>query len=81
MLKICNKGHITGYRHCGTCGTEDVGNVAVRVVISAAEQEHRNALDLAHRTLQAVYGPPKRSRGPYASFDRRKTRRRQVRGR
>lgn len=24
MLKICANGHLTGYRHCGTCGTDEV---------------------------------------------------------
>lgn len=23
-LKICKNGHVTGYRHCATCGTDNV---------------------------------------------------------
>jgi hypothetical protein len=25
MIKICKKGHLTGFRHCGTCGADTEG--------------------------------------------------------
>ena len=52
-IKLCTNGHITGYRHCATCGTEKVRTVkGPSGRFPALGKKQKRAIDAAARKAE-----------------------------
>jgi hypothetical protein len=63
MIGICKNGHMTGQRHCGTCGADrkqfspGAGEVQVERHERPCDEHGKNELDALRRSTRHASGP------------------------